>query len=84
LFQGENNIVIIVGNNEFIETEELKLFEEKNITEVISCYEINQIENSKNIFSKYTQILCTKGLKNIDKIFTENSNKIYKKITILK
>jgi hypothetical protein len=83
-FKNENTIAIIIGSSEFIAKKEAFCAEEKVITDVVSCYSIEEKENNLNIFSKYTQILSTKGIKNISEIFTENSNKIYKKITILK
>jgi hypothetical protein len=84
LLKEKNNIVIIIGSNEFIKEKEENLIETKIITDMVSCYSIEQLEDGKDICLKYTHILSTKGVKNIDKIFTENSNKIYKKITILK
>ena len=77
----KDSIVIIIGNNSFLEQKN-KIDEAKI---VINCFELMQgLDKIEKILEESDKILTTKGLKEISEMFTQIPKKSYKEITILK
>ena len=77
----KDSIVIIIGNNSFLEQKN-KIDEAKI---VINCFEVMQgLDKIKKILEESDKILTTKGLKEISEMFTQIPKKSYKEITMLK
>lgn len=77
----KDSIVIIIGNNSFLEQKN-KIDEAKI---VINCFELMQgLDKIEKILEESDKILTTKGLKEISEMFTQIPKKSYKEITMLK
>lgn len=77
----KDSIVIIIGNNSFLEQKN-KIDEAKI---VINCFEVMQgLDKTEKILEESDKILTTKGLKEISEMFTQIPKKSYKEITMLK
>ena len=77
----KDSIVIIIGNNSFLEQKN-KINEAKI---VINCFELMQgLDKIERILEESNKILTTKGLREISEMFTQIPKKSYKEITILK
>ena len=77
----KDSIVIIIGNNSFLEQKN-KIDEAKI---VINCFEVMQgLDKIEKILEESDKILTTKGLKEIFEMFTQIPKKSYKEITMLK
>ena len=77
----KDSIVIIIGNNSFLEQKN-KIDEAKI---VINCFELMQgLDKIEKILEESDKILTTKGLKEISEMFTQIPKKGYKEITMLK
>ena len=77
----KDSIVIIIGNNSFLEQKN-KIDEAKI---VINCFEVMQgLDKIEKILEKSNKIHTTKGLKEISEMFTQIPKKSYKEITMLK
>lgn len=77
----KDSIVIIIGNNSFLEQKN-KIDEAKI---VINCFELMQgLDKIEKILEESDKILTTKGLKEIFEMFTQIPKKSYKEITMLK
>ena len=77
----KDSIVIIIGNNSFLEQKN-KIDEAKI---VINCFEVMQgLDKIEKILEESDKILTTKGLKEISEMFTRIPKKSYKEITMLK
>ena len=77
----KDSIVIIIGNNSFLEQKN-KIDEAKI---VINCFELMQgLDKIEKILEESDRILTTKGLKEISEMFTQIPKKSYKEITMLK
>lgn len=77
----KDSIVIIIGNNSFLEQKN-KIDEAKI---VINCFEVMQgLDKIEKILEESDKILTTKGLKEISEMFTQIPKKSYKEITMLK
>ena len=77
----KDSIVIIIGNNSFLEQKN-KIDEAKI---VINCFEVMKgLDKIEKILEESDKILTTKGLKEISEMFTQIPKKSYKEITMLK
>ena len=77
----KDSIVIIIGNNSFLEQKN-KINEAKI---VINCFELMQgLDKIERILEESNKILTTKGLREISEMFTQIPKKSYKEITMLK
>ena len=77
----KDSIVIIIGNNSFLEQKN-KIDEAKI---VINCFELMQgLDKIEKILEESDKTLTTKGLKEISEMFTQIPKKSYKEITMLK
>ena len=77
----KDSIVIIIGNNSFLEQKN-KIDEAKI---VINCFELMQgLDKIEKILEESDRILTTKGLKEISEMFTQIPKKSYKEIIMLR
>ena len=74
----DKDMVIIIGEREYIEEVNKKVETNADIEEILECYRINDVKNINEILINYSLILDTEGIKSIQK----NSQNAQKKKTI--
>lgn len=82
----KNKIVLVMGSNEF--TRNINSILEDIIEDefiIINCFEFMQSEqNINDILDSHEKIVNSSGENEIEKVFTEYTRKVNKKITIMK
>lgn len=80
----ENKIVLVMGNNSFIEDVNIKLSKLSSNFTIINCFEVFQAEKIiDDIIETHEKLINSKGENEINKIFTQCTKKSNKKITII-
>jgi len=81
----KNKIILVMGNNNFIENINLILEKSPESYTIVNCFEFVQTkETIDNILQSHEKIINTSGENEIEKVFTEYTKRSNKKITIMK